>query len=61
MPAPHRDSLRPLTPIGLPPCPLCGGRMWLTRIEPDRPGYEQRIFSCTQCAHEDCKVTAIGE
>jgi hypothetical protein len=35
--------------------------MWLTRIEPDKPGYEQRVFSCTLCQHDDCRIAAIGE
>jgi hypothetical protein len=29
-----------------PTCAKCGGPMWLTRIEPDEPGSEQRTFEC---------------
>ena len=27
-----------------PTCPKCGAPMWLTRLEPDGPGSEQRTF-----------------
>ncbi len=30
-------------------CPMCWARMWLTRIEPDKPGYDKHAFECTQC------------
>jgi hypothetical protein len=32
-----------------PVCPKCGTRMWLVRIEPDKPGHDKRTFKCTQC------------
>jgi hypothetical protein len=32
-----------------PACPMCGARMWLSRIEPDRPDHDKRIFECPQC------------
>jgi hypothetical protein len=28
---------------------MCGARMWLSRIEPDRPDHDKRIFECPQC------------
>jgi hypothetical protein len=30
----------------------CGARMLLTRIFPDRLGYDTRIYECPQCEHE---------
>jgi hypothetical protein len=33
-----------------PPCPLCGSEMMLTRIEPEDPGYETRMFECLSVA-----------
>ena len=39
-------------PIEHPPCPKCGGGMWLARIEPtDKPDYDQRTFECPRCEH----------
>jgi predicted RNA-binding Zn-ribbon protein involved in translation (DUF1610 family) len=34
-----------------PTCPKCGA-MWLTRLEPDGPGSEQRTFECQACQNE---------
>jgi hypothetical protein len=61
MPAVRKGNPQQSITIPMPPCPRCGGRMWLTRIEPDKPGYEQRVFSCTLCQHDDCRIAAIGE
>jgi hypothetical protein len=44
----------PPKPIDLPPCPKCGNRMWLARIEPtDKPDYDQRTFECPRCDHSE--------
>jgi hypothetical protein len=32
-----------------PTCAKCGAPMWLTRIEPDQPGFESRLFECQVC------------
>jgi hypothetical protein len=32
-----------------PPCPRCGKRMTLTRVDPHTPGYETRTFDCSHC------------
>jgi predicted RNA-binding Zn-ribbon protein involved in translation (DUF1610 family) len=42
--------------IDLPICPKCGSQMLLTRIEPDRPGYDQRTFECGQCKNEITRI-----
>jgi hypothetical protein len=35
--------------LSQPTCPLCGAKMGLVRIEPDKPGHENRIFECPGC------------
>jgi hypothetical protein len=39
-----------------PTCAKCGAPMWLTRIEPDGPGSERRIFECQACQNEVIEV-----
>ena len=39
-----------------PTCPKCGASMWLTRIAPDGPGWEQRTFECQACQNEPIDV-----
>jgi hypothetical protein len=34
-----------------PACSKCGARMWLTRIEPDKPGCNRRSFECSRCEY----------
>jgi hypothetical protein len=29
-----------------PACPTCTAQMYLARIEPEKPGYDLRIFEC---------------
>ena len=44
-------------------CPMCWARMWLTRIEPDKPSYDKRTFECAQCKFtttETVKITGRG-
>jgi transcription elongation factor Elf1 len=33
-------------------CPICGKDMRITRITPERPGFEQRTFECATCGDE---------
>jgi hypothetical protein len=35
--------------LSAPPCLRCGGRLWLTRIEPRAPGFDCRSFECSKC------------
>ena len=30
-------------------CPKCGARMWLARIEPDKPDHDKRTYECPAC------------
>lgn len=44
---PHKDDH--LTPNPRPKCLVCGASMWLRRIEPEKPYYERRIYTCPSC------------
>jgi hypothetical protein len=35
------------------PCPKCGKNMMMSRMIPDRPGYELRTLECTSCGHDE--------
>ena len=45
--------------IKRPPCPKCGMRMMLSRIEPDSPGREKHTFECPGCDKEFSEIVAI--
>jgi hypothetical protein len=42
-----------------PPCPRCGKRMTLTRVDPHTPGYETRTFDCSHCGYSVGEVVKI--
>jgi len=46
------QSVSHLPDIVHPTCPKCGATMLLTRIGPDKPGWEQRTFECQACQNE---------
>lgn len=37
------------TTIARPVCSKCRAPMWLTRIEPDKPGFARRTLECPRC------------
>jgi hypothetical protein len=41
----------PKTPIlyDRPRCPKCSRQMYLSHIEPDKPGFDLRTFACPGC------------
>ena len=39
-----------------PPCPKCGAKMLLARIEPDKPDHDKRTFECPSCGNEHSEV-----
>ena len=43
-----------------PTCAKCGAPMWLTRIEPDEPGWEKRTFECQACQNEALESRQIA-
>ena len=47
---------RPPQVIERPPCTECGQPMYLTRIEPDKPGHDLRHFECALCGHSTSQV-----
>jgi len=46
-----RPAAAPSVAIVRPLCPVCGTKMHLARIEPDKPGHEIRTFECPKCDH----------
>jgi hypothetical protein len=42
--------------VELPSCPLCGRKMWLSRIEPEKPDHDRRTFECATCNHSESVV-----
>jgi hypothetical protein len=46
------DNLRPT-------CSKCGRPLILTRIEPEKPGYDLRTYYCTACEDVEVIVAAI--
>ena len=53
------DGARITNPLKDPQCPECGCVMWLDRIEPRKPGYEERIFQCPRCLYSDSAVAEV--
>ncbi len=41
-------------------CPACRAGMLVTSIEPDRPGYDTRIFECVPCEISIVEVFATS-
>ena len=46
-------------PIACRSCPICGKDMRVTRITPERPGFEQRTFECATCGDETVLMNPI--
>lgn len=46
------DNLRP-------PCSACGKPLILTRIEPEAPGHDLRIYYCAACGSNETLVAAV--
>jgi hypothetical protein len=42
--------------LAYPNCPDCGSRMFLAEIEPYKPDYDYRTFTCLQCRIELVEV-----
>ncbi|HZP79482.1 MAG TPA: response regulator [Pseudolabrys sp.] len=47
--------------VDRPACPHCGWVMWLSQIEPEKPGYDKRIFECARCELTQQRVVAIDQ
>jgi hypothetical protein len=46
------DNLRP-------PCSGCGKPLILTRIEPQEPGFDLRIYYCANCGSNDTILASV--
>jgi len=47
---------RPQIPIPHTDCPKCDAPMYLARIAPDKFGYDERTFQCSECDHSITEV-----
>jgi predicted RNA-binding Zn-ribbon protein involved in translation (DUF1610 family) len=54
----------PATPqtdaIVRPLCKTCGTKVFLIRIEPDKPGHDLRTFQCPECGQIETTVVKFG-
>jgi ribosomal protein S27AE len=50
-------AIQPIAPIPdqFVACPNCSTAMVLTQINPDKPGYETRLFYCLRCDYTETK------
>ena len=46
--------------ITRPVCRKCGAKVFLIRIEADKPGYDLRTFQCPECDHIETIVVKFG-
>ena len=46
------DNLRP-------PCSKCGRPLLLTRIEPEEPGFDLRIYYCASCEANETVIAPV--
>lgn len=40
-------------------CTMCGAPMWLTRIQPDKPGCARRTLECPRCHQSIVEVVEL--
>ena len=50
---------KPLTTTARPVCSKCYAPMWLTRIQPDKPGCARRTFECPRCQDQMTEVIEL--
>jgi DNA-directed RNA polymerase subunit RPC12/RpoP len=43
-----------------PPCTNCSKPLLLTRLEPEKPGFELRVYYCAACGASDRVVTPLS-
>ncbi len=53
------DPLFSVAEIGVLNCSGCGKPRRLARIEPDKPGFDLRIFECAKCSTGESFIVAI--
>ena len=54
----HAVPVQSMALVGSP-CLKCGSQMALSRIEPEKPGYEHHVFECSKCGHLQSQVVEI--
>jgi hypothetical protein len=42
-----------------PPCSKCGRPLMLTRIEPEKPGFDQRTYYCPSCRATETIIAPV--
>ncbi len=42
-----------------PPCTNCGKPLLLTRREPEKPGFELRVYYCASCGASDRVIAPL--
>jgi len=42
-----------------PVCSTCDTPLWLTRIQPDKPGFLRRTFECPRCQNQIAEVIEL--
>ena len=50
------EVIPPAQDIVHPTCAKCAAPMWLTRIEANGPGSQQRTFECQVCQNEAIEI-----
>lgn len=54
---PHSEIFDPvIPPVERPMCPLCGARMGLSQVEPDKADHDRRTFECPECENIETVV-----
>jgi hypothetical protein len=54
-----QPTIQTKSPIARRSCPICGKDMRVTRITPERPGFERRTFECATCRDETILMDPI--
>jgi transposase len=47
--------------IACPSCPICGTKMSLITIVPDKPGHDRRTYECSRCQHEHTEIIQLSK
>ena len=55
----HFGTFADGTSISRPVCSQCGAPLWLTRIQPDKPGFARRTFECPRCQNQISEVIQL--
>jgi ribosomal protein S27AE len=45
--------------IRYPNCPKCGTKMYLARLQPEKPDHDRLTFECSQCAYVEMEIVTL--